>query len=211
MMSMIARQFGRPRGLLGRLVGRGMSRFNAGHNRWLVRQASEQCAAGLGRVVELGPGPGIGLDEILKSFPSARVWGIDLSPEMLAQARRRNRAAVETGRLALMKGGVEVLQQLAPIDLVVAVHVLYFWHQPLEELATIRRALRPGGWLALGYQLRPNMPPTAQKNFPKEGHRLYETNVEVSALLEQAGFNEVRIMVMGRPDAPEGLLALAIA
>jgi len=55
------------------------------------------------------------------------------------------------------------------------------------------------------------MPPTAQKNFPKEGHRLYETNVEVSALLEQAGFNEVRIMVMGRPDAPEGRLALATA
>lgn len=108
-----------------------------------------------------------------------------------------------------MNGGAEVLEQLAPIDLVVAVHVLYFWHQPLEELATIRRALRPGGRIALGYQLRLNMPPAAHRNFPKEGHRLYETDAEVSALLEQAGFSEVQIIVMGQPDAPAGLLALA--
>jgi len=208
-VSVFARQFGRPSGIVGRLVGRAMARGNGGFNRWLVDEIAAQVPGGVERAVELGPGPGIGLEGLLARFPTARVWGVDLSREMLSQSRGRNSEQASLGRLTLIEGGVGSLQALAPIDLIMAAHVLYFWHEPAQAVAQIYRALRPGGVFALGYQLRLNMPPVAQKNFPKEGHVLYDSDGSVSTLLTGAGFTSVRFSVMGPSEAPEGRLALA--
>jgi trans-aconitate methyltransferase len=186
-----------------------MARGNRSFNRWLVDEIAAQLPDGVGRAVELGPGPGVGLEGLLARFPNARVWGIDLSREMLSQSRGRNSEQASAGRLTLIEGGVESLQALAPIDLILAAHVLYFWHEPAESLAQIYRALRPGGVFALGYQLRLNMPPLAQKNFPKEGHVLYDSDGTVSTLLTGTGFTSVRFSVMGSSEAAEGRLALA--
>ncbi len=210
-MSVMARQFGRPRGLLGRVIGRGMARGNADFNRWLVHEISGLGLRDVGRIVELGPGPGVGLQEALRVFPEARFWGVDLSPEMLSQSRRRNQAEIGTGRLVLIEGDASSLQELAPVDLVVASHVLYFWHRPAVDLAHIHGALRPGGLFAMGYQLGPNMPRGAQRNFPREGHLLYESDDQVAVLLKDAGFQNVRFVVKGTSDAPEGRLAVAEA
>lgn len=209
-MSVIARQFGRPHGPLGRLIGRGMARRNAEFSRWVMQQAGEHCPDP-GKIAELGPGPGVGLQEALRRFRGARVWGIDPSPEMLSQSRRRNLAEVEAGRLALVHGSVASLAEIAPIDVVAASHVLYFWHQPAGELLAVHRSLRPGGLLALGYQLRQNMPPMAQKHFPPQGHLLYESDDQVARLLRSAGFAAVSHKVKGPPAAPEGRVALATA
>jgi len=210
-VSIIARQFGRPYGPLGRLIGHGMARVNAPFSRWVMREIGENYQGSLEKIAELGPGPGIGLEETLRRFPSARVWGIDPSREMLAQSRKRNAAQVKEGRLALVEGDVASLAGAAPLDAVVANHVLYFWHEPADELRLIHRFLRPGGLLALGYQLRQNMPPMAKKHFPQQGHRLYSSEDEVAALLRSAGFAAVSHKVKGPPEAPEGRLALATA
>jgi len=187
-VSIIARQFAHPHGLLGRVIGHGMARRNAEFSRWVIQQAGEHGHDGLARIAELGPGPGIGLQEALRRFPGARVWGIDPSPEMLAQSRKRNLAEVAAGRLALIHGNVACLTEIAPVDAVIATHVLYFWRQPAEELTAVRGCLRPGGLLALGYQLRQDMPPMAQKHFPRQGDLLYESDDQVARLLRSAGF-----------------------
>ncbi len=210
MRGIVARQFGHPRGLLGRLVGRAMASSNAAFSRWTVAQVRQHAAATIARVVELGPGPGIGLEELLRAFPEAQVWGVDLSREMLAQSRRRNAsAAAGGGHLSLLEGGVATISDLAPLDIVAANHVLYFWREPEAELSLIGRSLRPGGLLALGYQLRRDMPPMAQKQFPRQGFRLYDSAEEVDALLRGAGFAGVLQSVKGSPDRPEGRLAVA--
>ena len=186
-----------------------MARGNGSFNKWLVQQLAAQLPDGVERAVELGPGPGVGLEGLLAIFPTARVWGIDLSPEMLSQSRRRNAEHASAGRLTLIEGGVEALQALAPIDLIMAAHVLYFWHEPSEAVDQVYRALRPEGVFALGYQLRLNMPAISQKNFPKEGHVLYDSDRAVATLLEGAGFKNISFFIMGPGGAPEGRLALA--
>ena len=128
---------------------------------------------------------------------------------MLAQSRRRNRAAVVAGRLTLIEGDVASLDALSPIDIVMATHVLYFWHEPAAELARLLSTLGPAGTLALGYQLRHNMPKPAQVNFPKQGHLLYDAEDAVSGLLRDAGFTSVRTLVKGALDSPDGRLAIA--
>jgi trans-aconitate methyltransferase len=210
-MSMIASHFGRPRGLIGRLVGRVMARSNGDFNRWVVEELGKQYQGQPARIVELGPGPGVGLEAALRMFPNARLWGVDPSPEMLSQSRKRNLGDAESGRLTLLEGNVASLAELAPIDIVMANHVLYFWHHPSAELAQLHGFLRPGGLLAVGYQLRLNMPKPAQTNFPKLGHLLYDSEDAVTRLLREAGFTSVSLLMKGTPDAPGGRLALATA
>ena len=208
-MAIIARQLGRPRGPLGRLIGHGMARANGDLSRWVTEQIAEHYHASTGRIAELGPGPGIGLEAALRMFPQARVWDIDPSREMLSQSGKRNLAEVRAGRLTLTEGGTESLTAIAPVDVVVANHVLYFWHQPADELAAIHAALRPGGLLALGYQLKQNMPPMAQRHFPRQGHLLYSSDEQIARLLAAAGFAGISHHVKGAPAAPHGRVVLA--
>jgi trans-aconitate methyltransferase len=205
----LAQQFGHPSGLLGAIVGRGMARGNAELSRWVVQQAAAHHSEEVYRVAELGPGPGVGLEALLRQFPDAQVWGVDLSSVMLSQSRKRNQSAVNAGRLTLLEGGAAALSASEPVDIVMANHVLYFWRDPAVEMAQIRGLMGPGGLLALGYQLRQNMPAMAQRRFPPAGHHLYETEDEVTALASAAGFGSVTHIAKGSVEAPEGRVLLA--
>ena len=207
----LAQQFGHPSGLLGALVGRGMARGNAELSRWVVQQAAAHHGDEVRHVAELGPGPGVGLEALLAQFPDARVWGVDVSSVMLSQSRKRNQSAVAAGRLMLLEGGVPALSKSEPADIVMANHVLYFWQDPAAQMAHIRGFLRPGGLLALGYQLKANMPAMAQRRFPAAGHRLYEADEEVAGLAITSGFGPVTHIVKGPDEAPEGRVMLATA
>lgn len=206
----VARQFGGPSGLAGHVVTRLLARGNGRFNRWLVNEIST--ALPFPRtVIELGYGPGIALHEIARRYPGARVIGIDPSPVARKSARRRNAAAIKAGRLALVTGDAEVGVTYGPADLIVACHVLYFWADPVGELQRVREALAPAGQLALGYQLRQNMPPISQRAFPPQGFILYDSDNQLADVLEQAGFTRPEIRIFGAPDRPMGRLALSAA
>lgn len=209
-MSMIASQFGRPRGPLGRLVGRLMAKSNASFSVWVVGEIETAYPTEASRIVELGSGPGVGLQETLRLFPNAQVWGIDPSREMLSQARKRNASAISRGRLNLIRGDPGSLESLGPVDIIFANHVLYFWHEPVKELRRLRQAVRTGGLVALGYQLKGNMPAMAQTQFPRLGHVLYATESDVEALYRDAGFGSVSHRVKGSTEMSEGRLTFAL-
>jgi SAM-dependent methyltransferase len=182
-VAIIARQFSRPRGPLGRLIGHGMARAKR-RLQPLGRAADRRAVSRQPRADRRARSrAGHRLEAALAQFRQARGWGIDLSPEMLSQSRKRNLAEVRAGRLTLTEGSAASLAAITPIDVVVANHVLYFWHQPADELARIHAALRPAGLLALGYQLKQNMPPMAQRHFPPQGHLLYSSDEQVAQLL----------------------------
>lgn len=209
-MGMIASQFGRPRGPLGRLVGHIMAKSNATFSVWVVGEIRTVYPTEPARIVELGSGPGVGLQETLRQFPSAQVWGVDPSREMLSQARKRNASAIRASRLGLVHGDSSSLESLGPVDMIFANHVLYFWREPVSELQRLRRALGPGGIAALGYQLRENMPSMAQTQFPRLGHTVYETEGDVEALFRAAGFGSVDHRLKGSSERPEGRLTFAL-
>src|SRR5262249_59221070 len=101
--------------------------------------------------------------------------------------------------------------EIGPGEVVRANPALSFWNEPAAEITQIHRYLRPGGLLALGYQLRQNMPPVAQKRFPEDGHLLYDSNDEVDKLTRAAGFTAVSQLLKGVPEKPGGRLTLAVA
>ena len=204
----VARQFAGPSGPAGHLVTWLLARGNASFNRWLVREVAAAVPAPA-TVIELGCGPGVALAELLRAYPAARVIGADPSAIAAASARRRNARALDEGRLTLVTGDTRGAAGYAPADLVLACHVLYFWPDPVAELKRIREVLAPAGHIALGYQLRQNMPPLAQRTFPRQGFILYDRDDQVAAVLEQAGFTRPEVRIFGTPDRPMGRLALS--
>jgi SAM-dependent methyltransferase len=208
----VAQHYGNPKGPLGHLVGRLMARGNSGFNAWLVAELGQRLqASAVRRVLELGHGPGVGLERLLTAFPDAEARGLEQSPAMVAQAARRNRTAIADGRLRLERGDATEAGRLGPFDLVAAVHVIYFWPDPTAPLAALRAALAPGGTLAIGMLLRADMPRGAREQFPKLATRLYDSDEDVRAQLAAAGFDDVDVVV--KPDAPgrNGRLVLARA
>ena len=205
-----ARQFGNPNGLLGEVVGRIKAKGNRGFNTWVYAGIRDRIdPAAVTRVLELGHGPGVGLKLLLAAYPETKVCGLEQSKSMIAQATNRNRAAVDAGRLDLHRGDATEVRSLGSFDLIAAVHVIYFWPDPLSPLTALREALTPGGTLALGMLLHGDMPKGPRENFPKIGTRLYETEDDIRGQLAAAGFTAVDVQV--KPDAPgrNGLLVLA--
>jgi SAM-dependent methyltransferase len=207
-MRSIARQFGGPSGPVGYLVSGLLARRNADFNCWLVSQLRRAVPTPL-TVIELGCGPGVALRALLAAYPAAAVVGVDQSSVVLKGARRRNAAAIDDGRLTLVRGDIEQAVGYGPAGLVVACHVLYFWVNPVRELRCISDILAPNGRVALGYQLRQHMPPIAQRTFPREGFTVYDSDDQVAALLKQAGFSQPEVRIFGDPAHPGGRLALA--
>lgn len=203
----VARQFGYPKGLLGRLVGNGMARRNAGFNGWAVDTLRAELEPR--RILEFGFGPGIATSRLLAAFPTAELFGVDRSAAMVTQATHRNRAAITAGRLRLVRGDVSAVSAFPPLDLILAVHVIYFWADPVAPLKKLRAALAPGGVLALGLLLYDDMPARPRESFPQIGGRVYETEDDLREVVLAAGFTSVEFRT--KPDAPalRGRLALA--
>ncbi len=99
-------------------------------------------AEGAERILEVGCGTGRWLAELR---PIVRqVYGLDLSPGMLREARRQH------GLLDLACGRAEQLPfPEAAFDLVFCVNALHHFDQPRAFICEARRLLRPGGALAV--------------------------------------------------------------
>lgn len=95
------------------------------------------------RVLEIGVGTGLSLPLYRES---ARVTGIDVSPEMLAKARRRitARGLDNIDDLAEMDGQAMTFAD-ASFDVVVAMYVLSVTPDPNRLLMEMRRVCAPGG------------------------------------------------------------------
>src|SRR5262245_53386487 len=104
-------QFQRPTGTAGHLVGWIMGRrsSNVQRNRWAVELLDVQPKE---RVIELGCGPGVAVAALATKATGGIVVGVDQSPVMIRQARRRNAAAVRAGRVRLYHTSVENLSNV---------------------------------------------------------------------------------------------------
>jgi SAM-dependent methyltransferase len=76
------------------------------------------------------------------------IAGIDPSQVMLNQARRRNRAAVESGRIELRRGTADDLPWPGgSFDAVLTVNTIQLWRPFDASAREVTRVLRPGGRL----------------------------------------------------------------
>jgi SAM-dependent methyltransferase len=154
-------QFRKPRGPLGHVAGRIMSKrsSNVERSRWTVEQL------GLARdasVLEVGYGPGLGLEAALAAVPDGSVVGLDHSATMRSSAAKRNRAALDAGRLDVLVGDAQVPPPgLGPFDAIFSCNVWLFWSDQVATLRALAGLLRPGGQLAVTHLPRHEGPSAA--------------------------------------------------
>jgi len=137
-----------PAGPLGHLAGWIMGHDDTPH-RELVDLLAPRPAA---RSCEIGFGPGQLFILLTGRDPAARVCGVDPSPVMLEQARRRLARAGAADRADLRLGVAGALPfPDQHVDYVVAVNGAAIWPDLEAALADAHRILRPGGKLLIAW------------------------------------------------------------
>ncbi|MGI9430692.1 MAG: class I SAM-dependent methyltransferase [Myxococcota bacterium] len=107
---------------------------------------------------------------------------------MRREARRRNRAGIDSGRVHIEDGDSQKLPFEADrFDAAFSVHTLYFWPDLDEGVRELARVLRPDGRLLLVY--RPD-DPELRKELPASVYRLHGPN-ELESALREAGFRYI--------------------
>lgn len=180
-------QFGRPTGLWGSAAGLLMAHrpSNRRRNTWAVSLLDVRRDD---RVLEIGFGPGLAIQELSRIAAEGYVCGIDHSALMLRWARRRNADGLRRGVVDLRRGTVDELPEFdAPFDKILTVNTMLFWSDPLARLAELRRLLRPGGLIAVAHQ--PRGQGATDETSADEGR-------EIAAALDRTGFSSVRLETM---------------
>jgi ubiquinone/menaquinone biosynthesis C-methylase UbiE len=109
---------------------------------------------------------------------------VDHSQVMIRQARRRNRAAIQAGRVRLLHMPVESLSiSDGPFNAALAVNTVGMWPDPTARLRELARLLRPGGRIALVSQ--PRCPGATAATSAAAAN-------ELAGLLTEAGFEHLR-------------------
>lgn len=182
----VSGQFGKPRGLFGRIIERRMSKRTAGDAKWTVSLLSIRPGS---RVLEIGFGGGLSTQLAGQEASEGFVAGIDHSNTMVQVARRRNAAAIRAGLMELNQGdAASISYPDASFDIVFSLHSIYFWNDPLECLKGCRRVLKPGGLLAITIQPQSKW---QEEQIGSPGMTLYSGN-QVGELFSSAGFQNVR-------------------
>ena len=178
----IVSQFGNPRGIIGRVVGKVMVRKNRGRSKWVVSQLDIQRQD---RVLEIGFGPGLAVQEVASIATDGFVAGIDHSAVMVSQANKRNAQAIAAGRVELKCGSVAALPYAdGAFDKVFSINSIMFWPEPVENLKEIRRVLKVGGLCVVAQQPR----------WAKTEADVQEEAEEMQAQMTAAGFDSVRLI-----------------
>jgi SAM-dependent methyltransferase len=182
-------QFQRPRGILGRLAGVVLAHrpSNRERNRWTVGLLDIQPKD---RVLELGFGPGLSIEQASRLAVDGEVVGIDHSDVMVATASRRNRAAIDRGRVRLVRGSFSDPDRLpvpGSFDAIFGVNALHFTADAERVLRAWIERLRPGGSLAITFQSRRPGATDADS---------HEAGEQLAAQMRAVGLEDVRIEVL---------------
>ncbi len=156
--SMLMRMFGRPKGILGRLGGIIMARSNREFARWVLGLLELQPND---KVLEVGFGPGVGIQIMAGVASGGYIAGVDISEEMVRQATARNAEAMKAGLVDLRQGSVESLPfEAGTFDKAVAINSLQVWPDALARLQEMSRVMKVGGRIAVAFSrhARPSPP-----------------------------------------------------
>jgi ubiquinone/menaquinone biosynthesis C-methylase UbiE len=124
-------------------------------HRQIVTDVSTTAPTGTGRILDVGTGPGRVPLAIAHTAPQLSIDGIDLSPAMIASARRACTAAGLDERVTFEVADVTGLPYPdATMDLVISSMSLHHWADPPTAMRDLRRVLRPQGQVWI-YDARP--------------------------------------------------------
>lgn len=139
--------------------------------------------------LDVGCGGGKNLKRLLMQSKGINAIGVDISPESVKMAHRKNRRAVKSGRLQVVQGSVEALPFASNLfDLVTAVESVHYWD--IEKgISEVYRTLKKGGQFLIVNETQTSDGLDAY--LAKVGFKVY-TKQQLVSYLKQAGFKKIR-------------------
>ena len=121
-----------------------------------------------GRILDVGTGPGQLLFALRNALPDTTLIGVDISPAMVAQAKKNREARGHESRIELLVAGASALPFAdATLDGVVSTGSIHHWKDPVRALAEIYRVLKTDGY-ALMYDLVRELPKKISRDVRKQ-------------------------------------------
>jgi len=170
------------------------------HARWLAPDVLTELE-GLRpeSLLDVGCGTGALLEAVAAALPGGRLYGVDLSVQMVAIAQR---CLGEAAVITVADADAETLPLPdGAVDVVTCVDSFHHYPHPDAALLEIRRVIRPGGSLILAEWC---MPAPTRRLMNSFIHRLPDGDVrvysrkELCRLTAAAGFRELRWRKAGR-------------
>ena len=185
-------QSGRPRGLAGWLLVRGMNRAHAPMTDWALSLVSLRDRRA---VLDVGCGGGGTLLRLSALAPRAELHGIDYSTQALDVAARATRRLMEQGRVFLREADVSgIPYEEGRFDLTVAINSHYFWSDLAAGLGEIMRVLRPRGSIALaGGEYFGGKHDARNRKLASNGRMNCQTLHELRDMVSDAGYSDAAI------------------
>lgn len=187
----IGSQFGNPRGVVGSVCCLIMNIINNAMYRDVMSnmRLSEQS-----KVLDVGYGNGYLIKMLYKRY-HPDIYGIDISEDMRLSAEKRNRRAVESGKVHLTVGDCCRLEYGDDFfDAVTSVNTIYFWDDTLKGLREILRTLKPGGVFYNAVYTKKFL---QKLSYTKTGFKFFEREDYIS-LGKSAGFSEVEVLEVAK-------------
>jgi len=190
----IAKQGRHPRGVLGKIVARIMSRETAYEN----ERAIEFLKVGdSDTVLDIGTGHGRSIHHLARLAHRGHVTSVDVSDVMLKLARKTNGSLIDKNLVSIEKGDSKDLPFSENVfNRVLAVHTLYFWDPVGAHLGEIWRVMVPGGRLVLAF--RPAEDTEVVARFPSSIYCFHRVST-VERLLAKTGFAVIATHYVDNP------------
>jgi ubiquinone/menaquinone biosynthesis C-methylase UbiE len=163
------------------------------------RIADEICAKiSLGRILDIGTGPGYVLFKIAKSAPGLEIYGIDLSQGMVELARKATRRLGLIGRVRFEVANAGALPfPDGHFDLVMSTFSLHHWSEPERYFQEIYRVLKNNGRVYI-YEFQKDIPQDVKKEIrEKYGWFLARLFITIARIHAFATKNEAESFVRG--------------
>ena len=142
------------------------------------------------QVLDIGCGTGVLLERLSRTVDPRQLTGVDLTPAMLAVARRRLPAGV-----ALSAARAEALPfNEDSFDVVISCNVFHFIDDPTAGLREMHRVLRPGGRVVITDWCRDYRSCRVVERWLRltgRAHHRVHGSRELSELLAESGFAEL--------------------
>jgi len=180
----IYKQFGNPHGFIGEIIGWILALNNGERNSLAVEKLSPMPND---KILEIGFGPGVTINQIVENYKNVFVAGIDISDVMLKQASHRNRRYIDVQNVVLENASVENIPfNENYFDKVLGSNVSLFFPNPIENFKEIKRVLKPYGVLLNVLQ-------------PKSAKTRDDVNKKAEELISQitkAGFKNINMEIV---------------
>ena len=179
-------QCARPKGALGRVMLSFMNHTHAPLTNWGLKLVDVQDGW---TMLDVGCGGGFTIRRLLKRSKDAKVYGIDISEESVAKAKKVNAEVLDKQVFVTLGSAEKLPYEDGKFNLVTAVETVYFWPNLPNCLQEVRRVLKSGGKFAILVEV---VDSDSKWTSVVEGMTAYSPE-DLKKLLDEAGFTQTEI------------------